>query len=671
MHSTFSIDDFVTNDSKLIWKSINWKGDISDNDKVQPNEEQFKVHFETLLNPLHPTITVEDVDIDSAPTIPVLDSPFSANELDNVLKSMNINKSFVGVCPGLVKMFPLTWFVFILNLFNIVFMQMSYPMLWCVNKLFVLFKSGDRYDCGNYRGISVMDSLAKIYDLLLLTRLKLWAYIDKCQAGAQQGRGCLEHIMTLRLLCDYAHYKNIKLYICLIDYCKAYDKVPRHKLLEVLKSLGCGRVMLHAIKAMYSCTRNLLRSAIISATVGVRQGAPSSCLLFIVYIDQMVRMLRREVAEDGFLGALHALLFMDDTVIIATSRQKCVEKMKIVLKYCNEYGMVLNSKKTKFYVINGTSADRTPLLVNDISIDYTHKYMYLGAWFSDDNKIDTIMKLHEAGCEATVNKFAVFCASNTDMPFIFKQQVLDAAITSALLYSTESWFTNNPKRLTSQYNKIIKCALGIRVNTSTNLALTELGQDTVINVINKRRRTFLQSKLSTMDDEEPFCYVYRLCGEANTPGFRFLSNSIDREPVTGLGLEKIKAIIRAKPQSATKYVTYRSKLNPSLSTHPIYTCKSHIPDYMRQAFTRIRLMSHNLRIETGRWSRIPMESRVCSCANNITQTEEHVLLYCPMSNHCRLQYPMLNFSNMTELIDRQDYLKELCNYIYDVLKLYT
>ena len=189
-------------------------------------------------------------------------------------------------------------------------------------------------------------------------------------------------------------------------------------------------------------------------------------------------------------------------------------------------------------------------------------------------------------------------------------------------------------------------------------------------MINKRRRTFLQSKLITLDDEEPFCYVYRLCGEANTPGFRFLSNSIDREPVTGLGLEKIKAIIRAKPQSATKYVTYRSKLNPSLSTHPIYTCKSHIPDYMRQAFTRIRLMSHNLKIETGRWSRIPMESRVCSCANNITQTEEHVLLYCPISNNCRLKYPMLNFNNMTELIDRQDNLKELCNYMYDVLKLY-
>ena len=91
---------------------------------------------------------------------------------------------------------------------------------------------------------------------------------------------------------------------------------------------------------------------------------------------------------------------------------------------------------------------------------------------------------------------------------------------------------------------------------------------------------------------------------------------------------------------------------------------------MRQAFTRIRLMSHNLKVETGRWSRIPVELRVCSCDNNTTQTEEHVLLHCPLSDHCRQCYPMLDFSSMRGLIERDDLLKELCNYMYDVLKLY-
>ena len=558
-----------TNDSALIWKSINWKGSISDADKTQPNNDQFRAHFEALLNPQHVDNVDEGVDIDSAPYIPVLDDPLTASELDNAMKLTKTNKSFVGLCPGLVRMLPITWFLFILGIFNIVFQQMCYPMLWCSNRLFVLFKSGDKYDCGNYREISIMDTLAKMYDLLLLNRLKLWARIDKCQAGGQQGRGCLEQIMALRLLCGYAQHKKEKLYVCFIDFCKAYDKVPRHKLIEVLKSIGCGKIMLYAIKNMYMCTKNLLHSTMINATVGVRQGAPSSCLLFTIYMDQMVGMLRHEVGEDGYLGTLHAFLLMDDTIIVATSRQKCIEKINVVLRYCEEYGMVLNSEKTKFMVIRSNNTDRSPLVINDFSIGYTHKYKYLGAWFSDDNKTDTVMKLHESQCNAAVNKFAVFCESNTDMPFVLKRQVLNAAVSAALLYSTESWFTNNPKRLVSQYKKIVKCALGVRNNTSVNLALIELGQDTVIDIIRKRRITFLKSKLAAPDEEEPFYYVYQLCREANTPGFRFLVNVINNEQGVASGLDEIREIVLNKPNDASKYVTYRTQLNPSLSSHPI------------------------------------------------------------------------------------------------------
>ena len=102
-----------------------------------------------------------------------------------------------------------------------------------------------------------MNTLAKLYDVLLLNRLTMWANIDKCQAGSQKGRGCIEQIMILRTLCDYAKYKKIKLYVMFIDFSKAYDRVPREKL-SVLKSLGCGRNMVNVIKAMYTCTKNVL-----------------------------------------------------------------------------------------------------------------------------------------------------------------------------------------------------------------------------------------------------------------------------------------------------------------------------------------------------------------------------------------------------------------------------
>lgn len=172
--------------------------------------------------------------------------------------------------------------------------------------------------------------------------------------------------MSLRLLCDYARYKRVKLYVLFIDFSKAYDRVPRWKLVERLAALGCGRVMLRAIKLMYRCTKSVLKSAIIDASIGVRQGAPSSYLLFVIYVDHMVRMLKRIIPTDGFLGNLHSLLLMDDTVILATSREMCEKKLSVVCQFCVQSGMKINEKKTIFFVINGEDCDRRCLLSEEL-----------------------------------------------------------------------------------------------------------------------------------------------------------------------------------------------------------------------------------------------------------------------------------------------------------------
>lgn len=159
-------------------------------------------------------IKIEDVDLKNLLYIPVLDDQFSLIELDQTIEDLNKNKSYSGICPMLINVFNVVWRLFLLNIFNVVFLQVCYPMLWCYSKLIVLFNSGNRMLCGNYRGISIMDTLAKLYEILILNRLKLWWSIDKCQAGAQKNRGCLEQICALRLLCDYAVYKKKKHLFC-------------------------------------------------------------------------------------------------------------------------------------------------------------------------------------------------------------------------------------------------------------------------------------------------------------------------------------------------------------------------------------------------------------------------------------------------------------------------
>ena len=83
------------------------------------------------------------------------------------------------------------------------------------------------------------------------------------QAGAQEKRGCLEHIVSLRLLCDTAKRKKFKLFVTFIDFSRAYDRVPRSMLFRVLLRLGCGSVMLCALAAMYCVTESRVGTSLV------------------------------------------------------------------------------------------------------------------------------------------------------------------------------------------------------------------------------------------------------------------------------------------------------------------------------------------------------------------------------------------------------------------------
>jgi hypothetical protein len=73
-------------------------------------------------------------------------------------------------------------------------------------------------------------------------------------------------------------------------------------------------------------------------------------------------------SDDGFLGP--RILLMDDTVILATSRQRCLQKLQTLMDFCDRYGMQLNEKKTKLMVINGLKDNRRPLNLNQTTIQY-------------------------------------------------------------------------------------------------------------------------------------------------------------------------------------------------------------------------------------------------------------------------------------------------------------
>ena len=84
-------------------------------------------------------------------------------------------------------------------------------------------------------------------------------------------------------------------------------------------------------------------------------------------------------------------------------------------------------------------------------------------------------------------------------------------------------------------------------------------------------------------------------------------------------------------------VTYCS-INPTFELHSIYLNSNEpLDDYLRIAFTRFRTSSHRLKVETGRWSRLPRERRLCKCGMGV-QTEEHALVECELVEPIKEKY---------------------------------
>ena len=178
--------------------------------------------------------------------------------------------------------------------------------------------------------------------------------------------------------------KRWKLFVAYVDFSKAYDRVPRNKLLGILKRLGCGFMMLFAIGAMYKVTKSILGTAVITAAIGVRQGSPTSCFLFNLFVDTLIVMLKKRCENDGFLSWLHVLMLMDDTVSLATSWRKLEEKMNILWEYCDTHSMLVDTDKTKFMVICRDDHDKLPIAMHNNHIQHCDEYVYLDTIFTSN-----------------------------------------------------------------------------------------------------------------------------------------------------------------------------------------------------------------------------------------------------------------------------------------------
>ena len=373
---------------------------------------------------------------------------------------------------------------------------------------------------------------------------------------------------------------------------------------------------------------------------GVRQGAASSVLFFIAFMDDLFEHMEEKCSIEVFLHDIHVLIHADDTIILSTSRDRFTQKCNEAVNFFSKNKLNLNIDKSCFLIINPKKEDRrTCIILNSGVLKYKSKVDYLGVIVSDSGLLKEDVKSFIDRKNGNVSvKFTNFCKINKNAPLHVKLEVLDKCAKASLIYGCETWGAN-VNDVERCYRAGLKTALNVRQNLNTEIVHIESGKMPLRAQIKSMQLKFW-SQMKVYVTENPQSALAKVYNMGITAKSSYLiyyqkleSTYVDpkacEESIEKEILNKYQEKIRSQHRNDndSKLGTYL-RINPNLQC---YTPKPQtIMEIERELVTRFRTGSHSLAIEIGRYSNIPRENRLCSCGLNV-QTVWHIFNDCPIT----------------------------------------
>ena len=230
--------------------------------------------------------------------------------------------------------------------------------------------------------------------IMMRVRNKINPEIAEEQCGFVEGKGTTNAIFILRTVIERALEIQKDVYLCFIDYTKAFDRVRHDEIIKELTKLKIDGKDLNIIKNIYWEQTVAMReegeiSAFQKIKRGVRQGCVLSPDLFSLYSEIIMRNIEGQPGIRVGGHNVNNLRYADDTVLISEN-EKDLELLNIVESKSKEKGLELNSKKTEVMVIS--RKEEPPLInitINCIKLKQRDHFKYLGALISSDSRNNT------------------------------------------------------------------------------------------------------------------------------------------------------------------------------------------------------------------------------------------------------------------------------------------
>jgi len=444
--------------------------------------------------------------------------------------------------------------------------------------------------------------------------------------------------------------------VLFIDFTKAFDYVVRDNLWYKLIKLGIRGNILYVMKSMYNSIKSKVKysntlSDSFECMLGVRQGECLSPFLFSMYLND----LEQEFHMNGLNGIdincfkMFLLLYADDIIIFANNADELQRGLDLLHEYCNTWKLVVNTDKSKIMIFRkGGRNSNISFRYNNKTIDIVNRFNYLGVVFTSGGSFCDASNTLAGQALKAIFKLKKYLYKFTEIPVGNKLELFDKLITPILNYGSEVWGFFKALPIERVHMQFCKQLLGVKKCTQNDFVYGEVGR------INYQSRRYLNIikywvKLLRTPDNKFIKKIYlTLLNDSIVYPLKKNWCTLLKDLLSNLGfydawlfqdVGNVNIFISALRQRLSD--TFIQNWNNRLENSSRANLYKHIAIFrfqpylnycqkskFRISFSKLRLASHRLHIESGRWARptlIPLEQRKCTVCNQIEDENKLVI----------------------------------------------
>ena len=482
-------------DVKKLWKILNFLvGKKTAPDIIEPEElDQEKVNkynnfFATVGLNIQKQLEIDqNYEIDNNFDFESFD--FVEETEENIEKIIDNIKSDVAtgsdnIPSKIIKQTKTILCPFITKIINISFKKKEFPDILKNAIIKPIFKKEDKNDISNYRPISILPVISKIFERATLNQLLSYfekhSLISGLQHAYQKNHGCVTCLFELLNEVYELIDKKYKVAIVSLDLSKAFDTINHPLLLKKLKNFNLNQNSIDFIQSYLSNRKQVSKfTNFISTEENVLSGVPQGSILgpflFLCFVNDLPNIFGNDCKFMAYADDTQLLVFDKN---LENLKEKVEKVLNIAQKWYNKNGMKNNSSKSEILVISTKKGDKIKIQVEEEGIKKSVKskkwIKILGVHI--DQKLTWSKHLNIVKRNAT-NAIRKIHRINKFLPLKLKMTLYNTLIVPIFNYADIIWggcHKTQGKRLQVPQNFAARSILGRKKRESGKEALKEL-----------------------------------------------------------------------------------------------------------------------------------------------------------------------------------------------------